>query len=145
MIQQFNTIDELIDYADSQEACVKHLESLRWNGIVKSPFDSNSVVYKCKGFNYRCKNTGKYFNVMTKTLFHNTKIPLQKWFLAIFILETQGYYYSSVELAKQIGTTQKTAWNLIQKIKKCFGENKAIESKNFDLELKRVLKSNNIK
>jgi len=144
MLHQFNTINEVIDFASSQEECINHLEKLRWeNGNVISPFDFRSKVYKCSGNKYRCTNTGKYFNVMTNTLFHNTKIPLQKWFLAIFILETKGSQIFSTELAKQIGVSQKTAWSIIQKINKCYGtQNQKVK---FELSLYRVLNKNKIK
>jgi hypothetical protein len=58
----------------NEQACIDHLEALRWKGNVVSPFDSASTVYKCKGNKYRCKNTGKYFNVKTGTMFDNTKV-----------------------------------------------------------------------
>jgi len=44
---------------------------------VVSPFDAESRVYKCANNRYRCKNTGKYFNVKTATLFDNTKVEFQ--------------------------------------------------------------------
>lgn len=54
---------------------------MRWHGYVTSPFIEGSKVYKCKNNRYRCKESGKYFNVKTGTLFDNTKIPLRKWFM----------------------------------------------------------------
>jgi transposase-like protein len=59
---------------------------MRWGGIVESPFDSESKVYKCSKNRYKCKNTGKYFNAKTGSMFENSKISLQKWFLAIWLL-----------------------------------------------------------
>ncbi len=84
--QDFNSILDLIKAFPNEQTCIDHLELLRWNGVVVSPFDSSSKVYDCKGNKYKCKNTGKYFNVKTSTLFDNTKIELQKWFLAIWLV-----------------------------------------------------------
>ena len=50
------------------KACITFLEKERWGDHVVSPFDPESKVYKCKGNRYKCKNTGKYFNVRTGTI-----------------------------------------------------------------------------
>lgn len=118
---EFNTILELIQAFPDQQSCINHLESLRWANGVISPFDESSKVYVCKGNRYRCKNTSKYFNVKTNTLFDNTKVPLQKWFLAIWLITCHSKGISSVQLSKDIGVTQKTAWFMLHRIRNCFG------------------------
>lgn len=118
----FNTILELLQEFPDEQTCIEHLESLRWpHGNVVSPFDANSKVYKCAGNRYRCKTTKKYFNVKTSTLFDNTKIALQKWFLAIWLVTSHKKGISSVQLSKDIGVTQKSAWFMLQRIRNCFG------------------------
>lgn len=119
--RDFNSILELMQAFPDEQSCIVHLEDLRWNGYVISPFDSTSKVYKCKNNRYRCAKTGKYFNVKTGTLFDNTKIPLRKWFLAIWLITSHKKGISSVQLAKDIDVTQKTAWFMLQRIRKCFG------------------------
>jgi transposase-like protein len=82
--KEFNTILELLQAFPDEQSCIDHLTTLRWSDeVVISPFNTDSKVYKCANNRYRCKNTGKYFNVKTATLFDNTKVKLQKWFLAI--------------------------------------------------------------
>jgi len=120
--KDFNTILELIQEFPDEITCINHLEAIRWNGNVVSPFDPTSIVYVCKGNKYKCKNTGKYFNVKTNTLFDNTKVKLQKWFLAIWLITSLKKGISSMQLAKDIGTTQKTAWFMLQRIRNCFGD-----------------------
>lgn len=117
----FKSLFELLKAFPSDEECFSYLEEARWNGNVVSPFDPNSKVYKCKGHNYKCKNTGKYFNVKTNTLFDNTKIELQKWFMAIWIATSHKKGISSLQLSKDIDVTQKTAWFMLQRIRNCFG------------------------
>lgn len=118
----FNTILELLQAFPDEQTCIDHLEALRWpNGVVVSPFDPASKVYNCAGNRYRCKETGKYFNVKTGALFDNTKVKLQKWFLAIWLVTSHKKGISSVQLSKDIGVTQKTAWFMLQRIRNCFG------------------------
>lgn len=110
----------------TEQNCIDYLEERRWEGIVESPFDSLSRVYKCSNNNYRCKNTGKYFNAKTGTMFENSKISLRKWFLSIWLVTSHKKGISSIQLSKDIGVTQKTAWFMLQRIRSCFG----IENEN---------------
>lgn len=119
--QDFNSILQLFEAFPTEQSCIDHLEQLRWNGYVVSPFDSTSKVYKCKDNKYRCKNTGKYFNVKTNTLFDNTKIPLRKWFAAIWLVTCHKKGVSSLQLSRDLDITQKTAWFMLQRIRNCFG------------------------
>lgn len=119
--KDFNSILELINAFPDEQTCIDHLEQLRWNGNVVSPFDPSSKVYNCKGNKYKCKNTGKYFNVRTQTIFDNTKMPLQKWFLAIWLVTSHKKGISSLQLGRDLDITQKSAWFMLQRIRNCFG------------------------
>lgn len=119
--QDFSSVFELFETFPTEQSCVDHLELLRWNGKVVSPFDPSSVVYKCKDNKYRCKNTGKYFNVKTNTLFDSSKVSLRKWFAAIWLVTCHKRGISSLQLSKDIGVTQKTAWFMLHRIRKAFG------------------------
>lgn len=118
---EFTSIIQLVNTFSDEQTCIDHLEELRWNGNVVSPFFPSSKVYKCKGNRYKCKESGKYFNVKTGTLFDNTKIKLQKWFLAIWLITSHKKGISSIQLSKDIDVTQKTAWFMLQRIRACFG------------------------
>lgn len=118
---EFKSVIELVKAFPTQQICIEHLEQLRWNGNVVSPFDATSKVYKCAGNKYKCKNTGKYFNVCTNTLFDNTKIELPTWFLAIYLITGHKKGISSVQLSKDLNVTQKTAWFMNHRIRACFG------------------------
>jgi transposase-like protein len=113
----FKNKEALIAAFETSQKCIEHLEDLRWNGTVISPFDPTSKIYFCSKNNYKCRNSGKYFNVKTGTLLHNTKIDLQKWFLAIWIISLNDKKINSVALGLELGITQKTAWYMIKRIK----------------------------
>ncbi|MBO5018194.1 MAG: IS1595 family transposase, partial [Alistipes sp.] len=120
-LRGFNSLIGLINTFSTEQKCIEYLEQIRWNGKVVSPFDPTSKVYKCsKG--YWCKNTNKVFNVKTGTLFENTKIPLQKWFISIWLITSHKKGISSLQLSKDINVTQKTSWFMLQRIRKCFKE-----------------------
>lgn len=120
MIPEFKSIFDLLKAFPDEQSCIDHLERLRWNGEPVSPFDETSKVYSCKGNKYKCKSTGKYFNVRTGTIFDNTKIPLQKWFLALYVFSSHKKGISSHQLAKDISVTQKSAWFLLHRLRYAF-------------------------
>lgn len=106
----------MINFPD-EESCVKYFEKLRWGDTVVSPFDSSSKVYKCANGKYKCRNTGKYFDVKTGTVFAGTKLSLRCWVFAIFLFMSHKRGISSCQLARDLGITQKTAWNMLHKIR----------------------------
>lgn len=120
----FKSMLELIQAFPNEETCIKYLEQILWEGVPVSPFDSESKVYTCKGGKYKCKNTGKYFTVRTGTMYDGTKISLQKWFLAIWLVTAHKKGISSLQLGRDLDISQKAAWFVLQRIRTClFVEN----------------------
>lgn len=101
----------------TEESCVKYFEKLRWGDSIVSPFDATSKVYRCANGKYKCRNTGKYFDVKTGTVFAGTKLPLRYWVFAIFIFMSHKRGVSSCQLSRDLGVTQKTAWQMLHKIR----------------------------
>lgn len=119
--ENIKSIIDLVKAFPTEQSCINHLEITRWNGNIISPFDSASKVYRCKDNKYQCKNTGKYFNVKTGSMFDNSKIDLQRWFMAIWLVTSHKKGISSLQLHRDINVTQKTAWFMLQRIRNCFG------------------------
>lgn len=116
---KFSSLFDLMRTFSDEDKCVEYLERIRWNGVVVSPFDPKSRVYMCAR-GYRCRNTNKLFNVKTGTIFENSKIPLRKWFVTIWLITSHKKGISSAQLSKDISVTQKTSWFMLQRIRKCF-------------------------
>ena len=75
-------------------------------------------IYSYKnGKTFKCAHCHKQFKVTIGTIFENSNIPLQKWFLTFYLIALSKKGISSVELSKTIGVTQKTAWYLLHKIR----------------------------
>lgn len=124
--KNFNSILDIINAFPDEQSCIEHLEAIRWNGNVVSPFDPESKVYKCKDNRYKCKNSNKYFNVKTDTIFHNTQIDLQKWFIAIWLITSHKKGISSLQLSRDLNITQTTAWFMLHRVRNCFGIEKEV-------------------
>ncbi len=115
-----------------EQSCIEYLEEIIWKGNVISPFDKNSKVYKCTNNRYKCKNTNKYFTIKTGSIFESTKIPLTKWFVAIYLLTTNKKGISSYLLAQNLGISQKSAWLLTTKLRYIISD---IEDMNGEVEV----------
>ena len=115
-----NLITVLQRFPD-QEACIEHLEEIRWNHTVKCPYcESDRVRRKADGYRqgrWNCHACHSSFNVLSSTIFHKTKIQLQKWFLAICTIIDAKENVSSHQLARYIGVTQPTAWYMGMRIR----------------------------
>lgn len=120
-LNKFTSLYDLQKAFPTEKACIKYLEIIRWDKKVVSPFDESSKVYKCKNNRYYCKNSNKYFNVRTRTLFEASNVPLRKWFMAIYLITSHKKGIASLQLHKDLHVTQKTAWFMLQRIRKCFG------------------------
>jgi len=109
---------DLLETFTCEQDCIDHLTYLLWdNNIPDSPFIKDSKVYVCSNNRYKCKDSGKYFNVKKGTIFEGSRIPLRKWFVAIYFMTSHKKGISSVQLAKDIGVTQKTSWFTTQRIR----------------------------
>lgn len=131
----FNSILDLIRAFPDEQSCIDHLETIIWDNKPVSPFDKTSTVYKSTKNRYICRNTNKYFNIKTNTIFEGTKIPLQQWFLAIYLFTSHKKGISSYQLAKDLAITQKTAWFMLQRIRY------AMEHKSFLQEMEGVIEA----
>ncbi|SRR6266511_1384433 len=108
-MSQFKNLLDLLKTCPTEQTCIDYFKERRWKGKIISPFDSTSPVYECANNRYKCKNTGKYFNVKTGTIFENTKLSLKKWFYAFYAFFNHKKGISSHQLAKDISITQTSA------------------------------------
>ena len=70
---------------------------------------------------YRCLPCGFDFTVRTNTVMERSKVPLHKWLYAMYLLVTARKGISSLQLAKEIGVTQKTAWFILGRLREACG------------------------
>ena len=72
---------------------------------------------------YRCRDCGEYFSVKKGTVMEKSKLGLQKWVIAIYMMVTGIKGTSSMKLHRELGIHQQTAWFLMQRIREGFLEN----------------------
>ncbi|MXZ55448.1 MAG: IS1595 family transposase [Gammaproteobacteria bacterium] len=96
-----------------QESCIEHLEDLRFGDHPYCPLcNSKNVARKCDGHRvgrWNCHQCKSSFNVLSGTIFEKTRVPLQKWFMAIGLMSNAKKSISSHQLARDLDITQPTA------------------------------------
>lgn len=120
--KEFKTIIDLITSFTTEKECHFHLASKRWyNGEVWCAHCGHDKIYVFKdGIRYKCKECRLNFTVKTNTFMESSKLPTIKWLVAMYlVLHKRGI--SSVQLGKDIGVTQKTAWFMLHRIRNAFG------------------------
>ena len=120
----FRNLKDLIQYFSDEDICRQYLEAHRWGGIPTCPHCSSDKWYKIKNTpRYKCGNCKKKYSVTVGTFMENSNIPLSSWFMAIYVIAAHKAGISSIQLGKDIGVTQKSAWFLGHRIRKMFEEN----------------------
>ncbi|MGO9245670.1 MAG: IS1595 family transposase [Verrucomicrobiia bacterium] len=121
----FGTLAEFLDHFKDEETCHKHFAAIRFRHGEYCPHCGHTKIYTfAGGKKYRCAKCKQNFTIKTGTVFGESKLPLRKWFIAIYLLSTTSKGISSVQLAKHVGVTQKTGWFMDHRIRKAMKENK---------------------
>src|SRR3989338_3058297 len=124
-MKDFKTLAEFISHFNSEEICRSYFEQIRFAQGDFCPHCGNKKINRfADGKRYRCASCKQDFTIKTGTLFGESKIPLQKWFIAIYLLTTSKKGISSVYLAEQVGVTQKTAWFMDMRIREAMKQGK---------------------
>lgn len=120
--QEINLVS-LVDRFHDEGACRKYMEELRWPDGAKCPrcgSDKLSRIKKRPQFD--CNSCRYQFSVTAGTIFHDSHLPLWKWFLAVYLIVEAKKGISANQLKRTIGVSYKTAWYLCHRIRAALNE-----------------------
>lgn len=120
MAQEPRTLMDAVRYFADPDVALKHMVDLRWPGGVHCPtcgrtdvrFIATRRIWECKE-----KHARKQFSAKVGTIFEDSALPLDKWFVAIWMIANCKNGISSYELARALGITQKSAWHMNHRIR----------------------------
>ncbi len=109
---------QLFEMFPDQESARRCLEARLWPNGPRCPVCGlGERITTRKGGFYRCNQCKEDFTIRTGTIFERSHVPLHKWLYAMYLVVTARKGISSMQLAKEIGVTQKTAWFLLGRLR----------------------------
>lgn len=109
---------KLITRFDTDEKCRIALEKLRWpTGVRCIRCGSEKISRNYKRNQFECEPCGYHFSVTAGTIFHDSHLPLRKWFIAIYLISESKKGVSALQLKRNLGVAYKTAWYLCHRIR----------------------------
>lgn len=137
MTEKFNLTHPIFN---DQDKARQHLEAQRWpNGPVcahcgatsehvraitgarANPSAKNPEGVERRGL-YQCNACRQQFTVTVKTIFERSKIPLNKWLAATYLISSSKKGISAHQIHRTLGVTYKTAWFMLHRIREAMGE-----------------------
>ncbi|MBR3399967.1 MAG: IS1595 family transposase [Prevotella sp.] len=116
--KKFNSIISLTSYFTSNKKCEQAIMESRWSDSdVVCPYCGKHHCKMSKNGRFHCTGCNKNFSCLVGTIFENTKLPLIKWFVAMYLISSHKKGISSHQLSRDIEVTQSTAWYMLQKIR----------------------------
>ena len=116
--EESSPLSQFQDRFGSEEQCSKYLIKRRWpDGFVCPHCQSRRSCFKPSRNRFECYNCKKVTSPTSGTMFHRTKIPLQKWFRAILLVFTAKKKISALFLEKELDVSYPTAWGMLRKIR----------------------------
>jgi transposase-like protein len=109
---------KLIEQFGDDDKCRSAIENLRWPQGVRCPAcksDKISRIVARKQFD--CDSCRYQFSATAGTIFHDTHLPLHKWFLATYLLCESKKGMPSLQMQRMLKTTYRTAWYLCHRIR----------------------------
>jgi transposase-like protein len=120
---KFLDMMNLMERFHKEEECRKVLEELRWpNGVACPRCGSLEHAHDTVRGVYDCVSCGYQFSVLAGTIFHDTKLPLRKWFMAILLMVEAKKGISANQMKRTLGVSYKTAWYLCHRIRAAMAE-----------------------
>jgi transposase-like protein len=109
---------KLITKYDTDEKCRIALEKLRWpEGVRCVRCGSEKISRNYKRNQFECTPCGYHFSVTAGTIFHDSHLPLRKWFIATYLICESKKGVSALQLKRVLGVAYKTAWYLCHRIR----------------------------
>lgn len=124
-MKDFKNLKEMMTYLSDEKVARQHMEEMRWGNSPFCPHCISTNPYKLKdGKTYRCSSAScrKNFTVTVGTVFENSKVKISTWMAAVWLLTGHRKGISSLQLSRDLGITQKTAWFVLHRVRLIMGD-----------------------
>ncbi len=118
MIQHFDSLLQMMEAFPDEQTCVDHIRAIRWkNGAYCPHCGCTKIFHFSDNVTHKCAECRKRFSIKVGTIFQDTKLPLRKWFIAIWLITSHKKGIASTQIAKDLKITQKTGWFVLHRLR----------------------------
>ena len=118
----FKSVISVVNHFNNEDVCKQTLVEVRWGDDVVCPHCGQHHCVRRTDGRFRCNHCKHNFSCTTGTIFQNTKLPLQKWFIAMYLISSHKKGVSSLQIMRDCEVTQKTAWFMLHKVRGLYGQ-----------------------
>lgn len=136
-VKETISLYEFFQIFPDEKAAVAYVESVRWGSEPACPHCGSAAVSRVKSgkpMPWRCRDCRKHFSVRTNTVLAESKLAIHKWLMAAYLMTTARKGISSVQMAKELGVTQKTAWFLEHRIREALPRTTASSAVPYEVD-----------
>jgi transposase-like protein len=136
MMKQFSSLYDFFETFPDEQSAIDHLTAIRWRDGAVCPYcGSTRVMHFSDKRTHKCHECRQRFSIKVRTIFEDTKLPLRKWFAAIWLITSHKKGIASTQLAKDLKITQKSAWFVLHRLRH------AVKAKSFNRPLEGVVEA----
>lgn len=118
MIKHFDSLLQMMDAFPDEQSCIDHLKAILWKNGENCPYCGHDEIYHFSDDRtHKCAQCRQRFSIKVGTIFEDTKLPLRKWFMAIWLVTSHKKGIASTTLAKDLKITQKSAWFMLHRLR----------------------------
>ncbi|WP_246687380.1 IS1595 family transposase [Mesorhizobium sp. B3-1-7] len=118
VIKQFDSLFDMMEAFPDEQSAIDQLRSIRWKDGAFCPYCGSTRVYNFSdNRTHKCGDCRQRFSIKVGTIFEDSKIPLRKWFMAVWLITSHKKGIASTTLARDIKVTQKTAWFMLHRLR----------------------------
>ena len=115
-------LGEFMKRFSTEKQCREYLAGWRWESGYICPRCGCRHAYHLANGRYQCAECRHQVSVTAGTVLHKTHMPLTQWFLAFYFVCQDKRGISAIQLAAMLGTTYKTAWSMLRRIRAAMGQ-----------------------
>lgn len=136
MIKEFSSLYELMEAFPHEQACLDHLRAIRWKNGEFCPYCGHDKLYHFSdNRTFKCAQCRQRFSIKVGTIFEDTKLPLRKWYMAIWMITSHKKGIASTTLARDLKITQKSAWFVLHRLRH------AVRTRSFNKPLDGIVET----
>ncbi len=119
MQASFKSLFDLLKAIPDEQAAIDHFTAIRWQKGAFCPLcgSARKIHHFADKKTHKCADCRRRFSIKVGTIFQETKIPLQKWLMAVWLITSHKKGIASTTLARDIDVTQKTAWFMLHRLR----------------------------